>query len=364
MRELFDFTVLEKPKTPHNLIIIGDFLKDLDDEHSLCGVAGLSKLGFVSLKCVIGNLAPAELRARGAKGTLKMLGMDDVPVGIGTPVFEGKSYPYEAQIPYLADREEVISNGERLLVSELIDCPDKSVILVLQSGMTDAAKLLELYPTLFTKKIKTVAIMGGVETEGNSVKLMSDGHMTPNNANNNSFDMMSAIWLYNQLQRLNIPTVITTREVAYAAQVPFSAYNEYEQTGNPVGVCLKNRQLPSMQHLWEAACSPAGDAIRGTLPDDRDRSWFIKVFCNGKDPGIEDGGNIWPYVGYFNLYDPANLYAAIPELRDHFLKPTVVRVRDTDQLVIGVSSIEHGVLDVKEFAKFMVDIELLGLLGK
>jgi len=357
----FDFSVLKRPAVPHNVIIIGDFLKDLDDEHSLCGIAGLTKLGFVSLKAVVANLAPAELRARGAKGTLNTLGLSSIPVGVGFPIIEGDVDPYEANLPYLASSDEVNPSGTYFLVKTLLQCPDDSVILVLQSGMIDATVLLSMYRNLVMDKVKIVAIMGGVETDREKVILCDDGMMIPNNANNNSFDMQSAIRLYWLLQSLNIPMVVTTREAAYAAQVPFKAYDEFEETGNPIGACLKNRQLPSMQHLWEAACSPAGSKIRGTLPDDRNRKWFVRVYCDGVDPEIGSTDSIWPYVRCFNLYDPTNLYAAIPELREYFLKPHIVHVGETDHMIVGLSKQNNGVVNPEQFSKFMVDIELLGL---
>lgn len=347
-------------KSPYNLVIIGDFLKDLDDEHSLCGVAGLIKLGLVNLKCVIGNLAPAQLRARGAKGTLVELGLDNVPVGVGTPVFEGKTYPYETSVPYIASILDVCPVGEDLLFDVLNNCEDKSVIMILQSGMTDGAQFLNKYQDLFVAKIHHVAIMGGVEVLNGEVAIYDD-LMVPNNANNNSFDPESANWLYRKLQQVGVPLVITTREVAYAAKVPFSAYDVFEKTGNPVGFCLKNRQMPSMQHLWEAACSPAGSEIRGTLPDDRNRSWFVKVFCAGIEPKIVDGDNIWPYVDCFNLYDPSNIYAAIPELEERFLSPKTINIGEVQHKVFGVSAKVNGVKNAEEFARFMVDIEVLGL---
>jgi inosine-uridine nucleoside N-ribohydrolase len=361
MENAFDFSKLRKRKTPQKIIMIGDFLKDLDDEHALCGMAGLIKLGLVEPLCVVANLDPAELRARGAAGTLEKLGLDYVPVGIGEPVYKGKSHPYETNIPYLAERYKLVSNGKRLMVSKLMNCPDKSVTLILQSALTDAEALFVLYPNLTSAKIKNVVIMGGVETIGDEVKLNDKGMMVPNNANNNSFDMLSANWLFSILQERNIPMTIVTREVAFAAQVPFSAYDEMEKTGNPVAMCLKNRQKPMVQNFWEASCSPAGSAIRGTLPADRDRAWFVKAFCDGKDPGIEGNGDIWPHVGRLTLYDPANLYAAVPSLRSRFFKPKVVRVDNTNHLVIGVSKTEHGVKNPSLFAKFMVDIEILGL---
>jgi len=341
--------------------VIGDFLKDLDDEHTLCGLAGLVKLGWVRVLAVVGNLAPADLRARGAKGTLKMLGLGSVPVAVGLPVFEGKQYPYEAKVPYLSEPDEVELDGQALLVRTLRRAEDKSVILILQSGLTDAAALLRDHEELFKAKVMRVAIMGGVEVENDALRLDTLGRLVANNANNNEFDKPAAVWLYERLQEVGVPMVITMRDLAYAAQVPFSAYDRMEATGNPVGECLKNRQMPALQHLFEAACSPAGSEIRGTLPADRNRAWVVKVFCAGVDPEIEDGGEIWPYVGSFNLYDPSNAYASIDDLQQQFLIPTVHVYNGVTNLVFGLSPKNNGVKSVTEFADFMVEIECLGL---
>jgi hypothetical protein len=345
-----------------NVIVIGDFLKDLDDEHTLCAAAQLYRQGVISLRCVIGNLSPADLRARGAKGTLKQLGLPSIPVGVGMAVYEGDTYPYETEVPYLAESHEVLPDGHQLLVNTLEGCPDKSVTLVLQSGLTDAAQLLRSHEGLCIDKLTQVAIMGGVELdETGSVKLDEAGLMIPNNANNNTFDMESANWLYRQLQVLGIPMVITTRDAAYSAQVPFSMYDALEDTGNPVGACLRGRQMPSLQKLWQAACSPSGSDIRGTLPNDRNRGWFINVFCNGDDPGIEDGSDIWPYVGSFNLYDPISFIAAIPALRSSFFNPHVVKVGQTTHIVIGMSRDDHNIKDVDALRQFMMNIEVEAL---
>ena len=85
------FHNIEKPIIP--LIMIGDFLKDLDDEHALCGAVGLMSKGIVDLKCVVGNMCPQRLRARGAKGTLKELGFPDIPVGVGAHVCDDANLP-------------------------------------------------------------------------------------------------------------------------------------------------------------------------------------------------------------------------------------------------------------------------------
>jgi hypothetical protein len=346
-----------------NVIIIGDFLKDLDDEHTLCVAAKLHRDGVINLLCVVGNLKPAELRARGAKGTLKQLGLPDIPVGVGSMVFEDKTHPYETDVPYLANPSEVEPYGLGLLASLLETCPDKSVVLVLQSGLTDAMQLLIGHTKKFRTKIASVAIMGGVEFEKNGDIKVGEHGIVPNNANNHSFDMEAATDFYKYAQGLGIPLVVTTRDAAYACQLPFTVYDQMEETGNAVGACLKGRQQPALQKLWQAACSPAGAEIRGTLPNDRNRQWFINVFCSGNDPGIPDGEDIWPYVGCFNLYDPINLVAAVPQLRERFFEPTAVTTRNfmgegVTHLVIGVSKDKPGIRDVDALRQFLIESEV------
>lgn len=355
------FYNIETSHTPIPYVLIGDFLKDLDDEHTLCGVAGLMTKGIIDLKCVVGNMCPQRLRARGAKGTLKELGFPDIPVGVGAHVCDVKIQSYEKDVPYLARDDEVEEDGLDLILRTLEQCDDDSVVLVLQSALTDAAMLIDAHRDVFIRKVKQVAIMGGLEVSNEKIVLDSDGYAVPNNANNNTFDMEAARYVYREIQAMNKPLIVTTRDCAYQMKVPFKMYDELNKTGNVVGACLLNRQRPALQGLWEAACDVEGGSKRGTLPIDRNRQWFINVFCGGKNlDHIEDGGNIWDCVDSFVLYDPVNLYASIPELEERFLKP--VRFgRDGRHKLFGLSAKNHGVKDVDGFASFLVEIEMNGL---
>ena len=102
--------------------------------------------------------------------------------------------------------------------------------------------------------------------------------------------------------------------------------------------------------------------MRGTLPNDRTRSWFVNVFCAGKDPGIRPEEDIWPYIGSFNLYDPTNLYAAVKVLRDRFFKPALIEVNGVEHMVIGCTRQDHGINNIHDLQNFMVEIEVEGLL--
>ena len=359
---------------PHPVIIIGDFLKDLDDEHALIGAVGLMRRGLIDIKCVVANSYPSDVRARGAKGTLQQLGFPLIPVAAGyeqlntTPACAN---PYETDVPYLAAIEDIECNielrGTPLLVRTLQECADRSVILVLNSAMTDAYQLIQHDESLFCAKILHVAIMGGIRTsEGDENWFDRDevtGYVNPNNAANNAFDMESAEGLYAALQRLNVPMLVTMRSLAYATQVPFRLYDALERTGHVVGQCLKRRQQPALQKLWQSACASAGSEERGQLPQDRTRTWFVTVFCGGEDPPIPDGAEgIWSHVHTFNLYDPANLYVAIPELYFHFFFDAIPIDRDGMHAVLGLSDLRCGVVDREAFVTFMQEIEVEALL--
>ena len=66
------------------LVLVCDPGQDLDDEMMLIMARHLDARGLVDLRGVVANLAPSFARARLARGTLDLLGLHRVPVGIGT----------------------------------------------------------------------------------------------------------------------------------------------------------------------------------------------------------------------------------------------------------------------------------------
>jgi len=346
------------PAKPYSIIDITDPGKDLDDEQKFLFLAGLTRAGVVDIKAVITNLEPPLLRARLAKGTFDILGLNDIPVGIGTDCYKGgQNFADETDVPYLADASSVV-NGYELLEKTLCEADDSSMIIMLKSGLTDAAQLLQKDPNLFVQKVAHVTIMGGVKVLDPHTPLLVDGKLVPDDAANNTFDPASAEYLYHTLQELKVPMTIIMRPACYAAQFPIRLYEEFAATGNPVGLSLRDRQKTSIQHLWQATLSPEGSPLRGTLPTNRNRAWFVKVFCDDKDPGIGFDDEIWPFVLTYNQYDPMAVLAAIPELRDHFYECLEVVVNGVTHRIIGLSSEMTGVKDKEELIKFVSEMEL------
>lgn len=362
----------EQLKAMHRqLIVIGDFGEDLDDEVTTLLIDGerrrrellfLNTMGsrrqnLFELRAVVANLAPPALRARLAKGTLKALNQPKVPVGVGTDCGNavGEKEKKLTGISYMATADEV-EPGEPLIVRALTEAEDGSITLVLISGLTDIANVLRNHSDLVKQKVHSVAIMGGINVvKGtNDVLLDESGFMTPDDAANNKFDMESAKYTYRRFQELGIPLTILTRFASGACQVPRSFYDDLAATGHPVGIKLRNSQKVSIQALWYRANLPADDERREKLPARCDKTWFCNTFCAGK--GLERTGDdeIWDLIVGFNLYDPMTLVAAIPDLRKKFFDPVVVTVNGVEHLIIGVTKDKHGVKAVSELREYMV----------
>jgi inosine-uridine nucleoside N-ribohydrolase len=340
---------------PEQLAIIADAGVDLDDEQALVLGAFLQRQGLIELRAVTANLKPAIERARLVRGTLDMLGygtdLPDVPVGMGMGNIEkrnGEPTATKENTPYLADIGR-LRMGDEAFIEILLDADPKSLTLILQSGFSDAAALAMLHGELLKDRIKHVVAMGGVKRTDSSI-ILENNMMTPDTANNNTFNEAGSEFLYRWCQEEGIPMTITTRDAAYAAQVPFKVFDDMQNTGNPIGASLAQRQYPSIRLLWKRANLAADDEERGPLPADRDREWFVNVFCNGQDPNeIQGNDDIVPFMGNVNLYDPLNLVAAVPILQEEFFRPTKVGIHN----VIGLSKQNNGIIEGSGLGEFM-----------
>jgi hypothetical protein len=286
---------------------------------------------------------------------MNQLGQSTIPVGIGTSCLqpEDDGLEYQFNVGYLAETSDV-TDGKELILNTLREAKPKSIVLLLISGLTDAAAVLREHMHLFASAVRRVVIMGAVVTKDDLPVLDASGRMVPDlTAQNNAFDKEATQFLYRQLQELQIPTTTVSRHAAVAARVPRAVYDEMAATGHPVGIRLLAAQKQAIEELFRRACLPAGDQARQGLPDRCDRTWFVNTFCagNGADRQPEEG--IWDLVQTFNLYDPCTLVAAIPNLREHFFSPCVVEVHGVEHLVIGVSAKAHNVRNTAELAQFL-----------
>lgn len=206
--------------------------------------------------------------------------------------------------------------------------------------------------------------MGGVDVEGDDVKLDSEGFMVPDKAQNNTFDFSSAQAFYRGVQLESIPLTVVTRWAAYAAKLPFVLYDKMLATGHPVGTRLHKTQRQSLEHLWHRAQMAQDDPQREGLPGRCDKAWFCKVFLGGK--GMERNGvSIWDLASTFQPYDPVALLAALHGVRARFMRPLLVPVEGKRGLVeheiLGMNETNSGVEDGSELAEWLEGAILSGL---
>lgn len=164
------FLHLSTTESPaEHVVIITDAGEDLDDEMTLVMARFLIDERKIELKAVVANLQPAMARARLVRGTLDHLGLQAVPVGVGTDggslthrdTFSSTASTYIAPID--SQRAISIEPGRALLHRVLASAADRSITLLCISSLKDAAVFLRDNAPLCQAKLKCIVVMGGID---------------------------------------------------------------------------------------------------------------------------------------------------------------------------------------------------------
>jgi hypothetical protein len=210
------------------LVLISDPGQDLDDEMGFIMCKHLISGEDVELLGVVTTLSPSFERARLCRGTLDMLGMHAVPVGVGsdggdtTAQHSAQGFKDLAN-SYLPPRESEqsasLQPGQRLLYTLWKGAAPKSLTLAIIASLKDAAIFLRDNEKLFVEKTKEVVIMGGVEAPEAGATLV------PDSAHNNQFDRAASEFFYAKCQELGVRLVVVSRWAAYAVPVRANTTN-------------------------------------------------------------------------------------------------------------------------------------------
>jgi hypothetical protein len=272
------------------LVVLSDPGRDLDDECAMIMLAALSSTPgcLVQCKAFIATLAPVPERVRLARGTLDILGLYDIPVGIGSKGgvetlpddFSDTAGEYMSKV----GDEDRIEDGQCLLLRVYEAAEDNSLDFVIIASMMDAAIFIKANPDLFKRKTRSVLIMGGVEdiqeegggvggeakvdAESSAVDVADPGldedrivfgYIKPDSAHNNSISMDSAEFVYRRVQELGVQLIVLTRWVAYACPVPRETYEAMAATSHVVAKRLLRVQQAKIEGLWSHVSWPIGD---------------------------------------------------------------------------------------------------------
>lgn len=327
-----------------DLVLITDPGQDLDDEMMFILLRCLVELKLVRVLCIICNLYPSFQRALLCRGTIDMLGMLGVPVGVGTDGgdISGKHKDVFAQTASYMLKENShqalsLHTGRELLFTTFDAAEIGSISLCLASSMKDAALFLRDNESLFKAKIRDVTIMGGV------MEPKAGCLLEPDTGHNNEFDREAAEFLYRRCQELGVPMIVVGRHSAYACPVSRQVYDDLGNSGSPIGWRLRVAQCDSIESLWRRAASK-DDEVRMGLPARCNIAWFKATFC-GNDPLLDGRGPndvVWDLVKNFNMYDSIALIATIPSLRRSLFSPVEHVCHDTAHHLIGCSETHTG----------------------
>ena len=355
-------------------IVTMDPGQDLDDEMLLVLMGALTQRHQLACKGVVTCLAPADVRAKLASGTLRSLGLSWVPVAAGTDggaMGDQAAVDQVKQLAYLGDETASSARslafallgeeraGFALMHTALSEAKRKSIVLVVVASLKDSAELLRDAEALFVEKVKQVVIQGGVDPFEPGVA--PDGvYLEPDSAHNNEFDAESSKFFYRRCQELGVPLVVISRFAAYGCKVPRTIYDEMAATGGQIGRHLQSVQRGSIERLWRRACAAEADPARLGLPSRCDKPWFCATFCGGDGNDRDGSESIWDCVKTFNMYDPLALVAAVPDLLIKFFDASEISVNGTTHKVIGVDKEHSGVKEGSGLQEWLYDALMEG----
>jgi hypothetical protein len=309
----------------------------------------LSRLGVVTLEGFVANLMPAEDRALFGRGALDSLGLQRVPIGIGT---RGSEKPHEildyefagieAFMPPKSKLKE-LPYGQDLLkaVFEKAIKEDRKLTFLAISSLMDMADFVKTPegPELLKKGLRNVVLQGGYR--------MVDGVLTADpEAANNGFDLKGAQEFHTFMQENKIPSAVWTKVATFATAIPTTVFEFMEDTRHPLGPYLRKVQIGQDSSFYLKACSDKPFAPHMTQP------WYLKNrsawLSSGHEPDepyptVEE---LIPFFINIIAYDAlAAIGAAGDDVVEEFklIKPLTSRPDADDPLhkVIGVAPVKE-----------------------
>jgi len=310
------YTSLSSPRSIGcipSVAVITDVCKDYDDMAALLILKELHRLGVISLKAVVANLMPANQRAKMARRMFDLLGLQDIPVGIGTRACTKDHSVNDYEFVWEREtidtmRDDDFQSGEDLLMQTYATAQGegKKITVVLISSLTDIDSFATHNEELFARTTASVQIQGYNE--------FINGALVPRQdkpAANNMFDSPAAERFHALIQRLDIPSTTFTKNVAYALPLSNDTFRRLANTETSVGIQLEwlhfqiTRQFyaDSIAHQYKVDQTPAVVLKTRT-------TWFDTHTPTNTFPEPED---LRPYLKRPILYDAIASLGVIDE---------------------------------------------------
>mmetsp|Transcript_40849 Transcript_40849/g.85836 ORF Transcript_40849/g.85836 Transcript_40849/m.85836 type:complete len:880 (+) Transcript_40849:206-2845(+) len=312
------------------VIVITDIGRDIDDAMAIVMLSTLKKMFVINPLAVIVTLAPVKDRACLARMVLDSLGMQDVPVGIGTDVGcpEGPM-SLRGFNGVFQENQFQFERASSLMARVLTDAEPKSVKLLCLANLKDIFELTVKEDALFRTKVKEVVVMGGASYSEARQQLIPD-----ETASNNSCDLEAARQVYAECQKNNIPTTTVSRYAPYGCPLCISFLDDMMKTNHLLAGEIRNANFKAMQELWKKVNMPSWMPGRGKLPSRCNREWFLEFFQVKVDRETDDLREIWSESALY-LYDSIATLCCLDAYVDLHFSPKLYTIENTAHRLIG-----------------------------
>jgi hypothetical protein len=334
-----------------DIVITGDFVKRVDDEFALLTAVGYQRQGLVALKGVIGNYDDADWRTRIVRSELDYLGLHDVPAGVGTDTNRETTHDYERKTNFPVS-SVTLPSAKEVYGEVLEDAPDGSLTLIFNSVLTDAARLLDNEPDLYSQKVGHTVIQAGVQASCHGPTLSDEGFLQPDDSFNNICAPDDAEYLYAALQGRGLRTTFVGRNTVRGKVYLDGPTLMIWSRTNPLAKTIYERAKDASEAEWEHDILPllAKDVA---IPDTLATNLFYKIgtriphkkyidrpLC---EPEIQTALFVAKFQQSFHPYDSVTVSAAIPSIREHFFAADEFDIHGTRQRVLGLTETSNGV---------------------
>ena len=304
---------------PRRVMVITDIGKDYDDLAAMLVLKEFHRLGLIHLEGFIANMKPSGERAVLGRVVLDLLGLQDVPIGVGTdgPKEYCKAFDYEFEASFMPDegtftpkKDKFFKNSFGLLDQVLTrSVPENPLVdFLIISSPAEVVQYTKRQPGVFQHGVGKVYMQG-------SYSVSAAGIPIPREDAANNFNDMAAAKEFHDLIAKKIPSVVYTRIAAFAAKIPAEIFIDLEASQHPIGSYLRKCHAKQDVTYYKQACSdkPYKDVTQQRFLETKTNFFQIHRPGSQKSPNgtplpldetpLPVGDQITPYLTFAVVYD-------------------------------------------------------------
>ncbi|CAK0897092.1 unnamed protein product [Prorocentrum cordatum] len=356
----------DRSKIAVDLLMFGEFGRDLDKEKAVCVAVSMQRMGLVGHISLVASGNGAPERARLALGTANLLRAEcSAAVGHGGSP-QDEVFPFEFDhCDYLAEEAELDpAGGHELVFSAICRAVRKGrqICIVVNGSLTDmAAVLRDTRWSEASAAVSCVVISGGATQPKANGRLVMDPA-----AGNNASDLKAAREVYSKLQSSEWPPFyVVSRHAAGQCQLQRLALHG---SLHPVAQRFQHVSKDIVHSIWQRVNRSMAERKRlhDCLPARCDVQWFRDNFLRKDAPtDLKATDPVWPWA--HNIRETCSdglttLVAALAHRSDLFQEFFIPqKTLDGNLFLLGLDSENPGIRNPKAISKLMHELMIMSV---